>query len=79
MNSSLIATRFLSLGIAVHNEQSICTPLETVRLRLRGEYPGTKEVKRALGRTEIGVIYPDLPWLMRFNSHPINADRYVIG
>ena len=79
MNSSLIATRFLSLGIAGPQRTVNLHTSETVRLRLRGEYPGTKEVQGALGRTEIGVIYPDLPWLMRFNSHPINADRYVIG
>src|ERR1700739_4063168 len=71
MDSSLIAPRFLSLGIA--------SPQRTVNLRTsgdspltaKGRVPRTKEVQGALGRTEIGVIYPDLPWLMRFNSHPI--------
>ena len=25
------------------------------------------------------MTYPDLRWLIRFNSYPINADRYLIG
>jgi hypothetical protein len=43
---------------------------------------GTQKTKRLIASARqgaIGVIYPDLPWLMRFNSHPNNADRYVIG
>jgi hypothetical protein len=79
MNSSLIATRFLSLGIAGPQRTVTLRTFGDSPLTAKGRVPRTKEVQGVLGRTEIGVIYPDLPWLMRFNSHPINADRYVIG
>ena len=41
--------------------------------------PETKRLIASARQGAIGVIYPDLPWLMRFNSRPINAGRYLIG
>src|SRR5437764_11287381 len=41
--------------------------------------PGTKRLIASARQGAVGVIYLDLLWLMRFNSHPINADRYLIG
>src|SRR5437762_3824384 len=37
--------------------------------------PGTKRLIASARQGAVGVIYLDLLWLMRFNSHPINADR----
>jgi hypothetical protein len=40
---------------------------------------GTKSLMASVRWGAVGVIYPILLGLMRFNSHPINADRYLIG
>jgi hypothetical protein len=49
-------------------------------LKAKGEVPKNKRSLRASARRDaLGVIYPDLPRLTRFNSHPINADGYLIG
>src|ERR1700692_4467795 len=49
-----------------------------IRLRLSARCSGTKSLIASARRDEVGVIYPNLPWLTRLNSHPINADRYLI-
>jgi hypothetical protein len=49
------------------------------RLRHSNRDPETKRLIASARQGAIGVIYPDLPWLMRFNSRPINAGRYLIG
>jgi hypothetical protein len=49
------------------------------RLRHSNRNPETKRLIASARQGAIGVIYPNLPWLMRFNSRPINAGRYLIG
>jgi len=49
-----------------------------IRLRPSARCSGTRSLIASARRDEVGVIYPNLPWLTRLNSHPINADRYLI-
>jgi hypothetical protein len=49
-----------------------------IRLRPSARCSGTRSLIASARRDEVGVIHPNLPWLTRLNSHPINADRYPI-
>src|ERR1700738_3469257 len=79
MNSSLIATRFLSLGIAGPQRTVNLHTSGDSPLTAKGRVPRTKEVQGALGRRQICVVFPDLPRLNGVYSPPCNGDRFVIG